>query len=110
MHMPQFADRANFEHNLKLAHAVADIAGKKGVTKAQIAMAWVKAQSGRNGMPVIIPIPGATTEERIAENMADVTLSEQDLEEIAKIQKENPILGDRYGGPFAQLMNGGEHM
>jgi len=72
----------------------------------QIAIAWIKAQSGKNGNPVMIPIPGATTEERIKENMKAVELSEEDMVEIQSILNRVIITGDRYGGPGAYLVNG----
>ena len=56
----------------------------------------MKAQSGKPGMPTIIPIPGATTEERIRENMVDVDLSESELKEIDELIKGVTIVGDRY--------------
>jgi pyridoxine 4-dehydrogenase len=65
-HLPKFQDDV-MAANLRVTHEVEKLAEKKGVTKAQVAIGWVKALSGSNGMPIIIPIPGATTEERVLE-------------------------------------------
>lgn len=103
--MPRFQPGA-FENNLKLVKEVEKVASKKGCTPGQVALAWVKAHSGKNGMPVIIPIPGATTDARIEENMKDVALMEEDLKELDDIVKRCTVQGDRYGGPLAKLMWG----
>jgi len=103
--MPRFQPGA-FESNLKLVHGVEEVAARKGCTPGQIAIAWVKAHSGKDGLPTIIPIPGATTEERIEENMKDVELSEEDTKQLDEVVKSCTVQGDRYGGPLAKLMWG----
>lgn len=87
-----------FDKNLELVRDLEKIGKKKGCTSGQVGIAWVKAQSGKKGQPTIIPIPGATTDERIKENMVDVSLSEEDLSEIDSILKRTVIHGGRYGG------------
>ena len=69
---------------------------KKGTTPAAIAIGWVLAQSGRKGMPTIIPIPGATTSARIKENMKPAELSEEELASIAEFLKTFTPAGTRY--------------
>lgn len=104
-HLPKFQDDV-MAGNMKITHEVEKLAEKKGVTKAQIAIGWVRALSGRNGMPTIIPIPGATTEERVLENGKEVDLTEGEMDELAKVVKENKVIGARYGGQVAALMEG----
>ena len=104
-HFPRFQPEA-FEQNLGLVREVDRLAEKKGCTPAQFALAWVKQLSGREGMPVIIPIPGATTEKRVMENMKEVRLDDSDWDEIDAILKKTTVVGDRYGGPAAAMMNG----
>ncbi|KAL2857334.1 NADP-dependent oxidoreductase domain-containing protein [Aspergillus pseudoustus] len=70
-HLSRFKREA-FENNAKLAEAVRAVAKRKGVTVPQVAMPWVSAQGA-------IPIPGATTEERVRENCTRVELDEMDL-------------------------------
>jgi len=96
----------NFGKNVEMVTELEKLAKKKGCTPAQLALAWVKQLSGKKGMPVIIPIPGATTEKRVIENMKDVELNADDLSEIDAILKKSPVIGDRYGPPYAHLMNG----
>ncbi|TKA78364.1 hypothetical protein B0A49_00697 [Cryomyces minteri] len=95
-----------FDENLKLVKELEKLASKKGCTPGQIAIAWVKAQSGKNGMPVIIPIPGASAEERVLENMVDVELSEGDMAEIDRILKNATVIGGRYPEAHAHILNG----
>src|SRR3954468_22859819 len=59
-HNPRFQGE-NFARNLDLVDRVREIADEKGVTAAQLALAWVMAQSGRGGHPTVVPIPGTTT-------------------------------------------------
>lgn len=84
-----------FDENLKLVREVEKLASRKGLTPAQIALGWVLAQGRKNGLD-IIPIPGATTFERIKENMSPPQLSNEDLELITEIMDKFPVVGDRY--------------
>ena len=104
-HFPRFQPDV-FGQNLEIVTELEKVAKKKGCTPAQLALAWVKHLSGKEGMPVIIPIPGATTEKRVLENMKDIDLDAGDLKEIDAILEKAPVLGDRYGGPLAKLMDG----
>ena len=101
-HLPRFSEE-NFPKNLDLIHQLEKLAKRKGCTPGQIGVAWVKAQSERDGNPVIIPIPGATTVERVKENLVDVDLSENDLKEIDSILASTEIHGERYHGPTNAL-------
>jgi pyridoxine 4-dehydrogenase len=85
-----------FDENLKLLHAVEDMAKQKGVTTAQIAIGWVLHHNGKPGMPEFIPIPGATTSARIEENMKPAQLSEEDFKALDEILKKFPVVGGRY--------------
>lgn len=96
-HLPRFQP-AVFDQNFKLVEAVEMLAKRKGVTVVQIAMAWVRLQGA-------IPIPSSTKVERLVENCTDVSLSENDLEEIQKILDAFPISGERYGGNNEKLLN-----
>ena len=102
---PRFQPGA-FEKNMQVVKKVEQLAEAKGCSPAQFALTWIKQLSGRKGMPTIIPIPGATTENRVMDNMKDVHLEEDDMSQIDAVLKEATIVGDRYGGPLASLMNG----
>ncbi|KAI2635166.1 aldo/keto reductase [Xylaria nigripes] len=93
---PRFMPGGAFEHNIKLVYKVEEMAKKKGCTPAQLAISWVRALNGRPGMPVIIPIPGATTAERVRENAKEVELTEEDMAEIDEILENFTPLGRRY--------------
>jgi aryl-alcohol dehydrogenase-like predicted oxidoreductase len=89
-HGPRFTGE-NLDANLKLAAKVAQIAERKGVTPAQLALAWVLAQ-GED----IVPIPGTKRRKYLEENAAavDVELTPDDL---AQIEAElPPVSGARY--------------
>ena len=95
-----------FSKNLELVTELEKVAKKKGCKPGQLAMAWVKSFDGKPGMPTVIPIPGATTEERVVENSKDVTLTKEDLEEIDGILSKTVVIGDRYPGALNALCNG----
>jgi aryl-alcohol dehydrogenase-like predicted oxidoreductase len=87
---PRFTG-ANLEQNLKLAAKVQEIASVKGVTPAQLALAWVLAQGDD-----VVPIPGTKRRAYLEENAvaADLELSEEDL---SRIDAELPeAAGARY--------------
>ncbi|TEY40914.1 hypothetical protein BOTCAL_0414g00130 [Botryotinia calthae] len=86
----------HFENNKKLLDAVKKIAEQKKCTPAQIAINWLKTISKKDGNPEIIPIPGATTVDRITENTKEVSLSADDLAELDSILKQFPGSGHRY--------------
>jgi aryl-alcohol dehydrogenase-like predicted oxidoreductase len=87
---PRFTGE-NLEANLKLAAKVAEIAEEKGITAAQLAIAWVLAQGEE-----IVPIPGTKRRTYLEDNAgaADVELTAEDL---ARIEAElPPVAGERY--------------
>ena len=83
----------NFSQNLKIVTAVKDMAGKKGVTPAQLALAWLLAR-GEN----IVPIPGTRKISRLEENLAavEITLDNSDVETLNQIAPIGVTAGDRY--------------
>lgn len=94
-HMPRFQPGA-FEINLQLADQVKALAEKKGCTPAQLALGWVTSLQRRPGMPVIIPIPGATTKERVEENSVVVELTDEEMAEIDATLAKFEVVGERY--------------
>ena len=91
-HNPRFQGE-NFQMNLHLVDEVKRLAGEKGVTPAQLALAWVLEQGDD-----IVPIPGTTSAEHLEENAAalDVTFSDRELERIDEIAPQGAAAGDRY--------------
>jgi aryl-alcohol dehydrogenase-like predicted oxidoreductase len=81
----------NLEANMRIVAKLREIADEKGITPAQLALAWVLAQGDD-----IVPIPGTKRRKYLEENAAasDVELTEEDL---ARIDDELPeVSGDRY--------------
>jgi pyridoxine 4-dehydrogenase len=85
----------NFEHNSQFLHIIERIAERKGVTPAQVAIKWVLTVGDH-----VIPIPGATTVERVKENTgaANVDLTDDELQELNRFTEETEVRGQRYGG------------
>jgi pyridoxine 4-dehydrogenase len=79
----------NFEKNVELAESVEKVAKKKGVTSAQVAIAWVQQQG-------VLPIPGSTKVERVLENTKYVELTQAETEELEKALSKATVSGHRY--------------
>jgi aryl-alcohol dehydrogenase-like predicted oxidoreductase len=90
--VPRFSE-ANRKANGDLVEVLGGIAQGKGVTRAQIALAWLLAQK-----PWIVPIPGTTKLHRLEENLgaAAVDLSDDDKHKIADALASVQVEGDRY--------------
>jgi aryl-alcohol dehydrogenase-like predicted oxidoreductase len=88
---PRFTEEAIAE-NLKFVEIVDQLAKTKGVTKAQIALAWILSQNDK-----ITTIPGTRKVHRLQENLGalDVELTEADLDLITKNLPAETI-GARY--------------
>ncbi len=90
--VPRFGSEA-LEQNQALVEALQTLAAAKGVTPAQIALAWLLAQK-----PWIAPIPGTTKLHRLEENLgaADIELTAGDLTQIETAVSQVTVQGDRY--------------
>jgi aryl-alcohol dehydrogenase-like predicted oxidoreductase len=90
--VPRF-NKENRKANQDLVNLLGEIAEQKGVTKAQIAIAWVLAQK-----PWIVPIPGTTKLQHLESDIeaADINLSSSDLNQIEKALSKIEIQGARY--------------
>lgn len=91
----------NFQKNLDVVAEVQRLAAVKGCTPAQLALAWLLAQGDD-----IVPIPGSTRAERVAENAGavGVTLSAAELAALDALAPR--ITGDRYMAGGMKLVNG----
>ena len=83
----------NFDRNLELVERVREIAEEKGVTPAQLALAWVLRQGDD-----IVPIPGTKRARYLEENAkaAEVELSDEDLARIEDAFPKGATSGERY--------------
>ncbi|KAA0889883.1 aldo/keto reductase [Oryzomonas rubra] len=90
--IPRFAPEAR-KANQAMVDLLTEIAGRKRATPAQVALAWLLAQS-----PWIVPIPGTTKLNRLKENIgaADIELTKDDLQEIENASSKITIHGARY--------------
>ncbi|MGZ4234453.1 MAG: aldo/keto reductase [Solirubrobacteraceae bacterium] len=91
-HAPRFQGE-NLEHNLQLVEALRAVADAKGVSVAQVAIAWVLSQ-GED----IVPLIGARRRDRLTEALGalELDLSEQDLARIAQAVPPDAAAGTRY--------------
>lgn len=83
----------NFAKNLALVDRVSQMAESRGVTAAQLALAWVLAQ-GED----IVPIPGTKRRSYLEQNVesVNVTLSPKDLALIDEVAPKGAAAGERY--------------
>jgi aryl-alcohol dehydrogenase-like predicted oxidoreductase len=83
----------NFERNMEIVKRVAEIAEEKGVTPAQLALAWVHHQ-GED----VVPIPGTKRRKYLEENVAatEIELTEDDLRRLDEAAPPGVTAGDRY--------------
>ncbi len=96
-HSPRF-QAENLDANLALVEALRAVADAKGVTVAQIAIAWVAARD-----PLIIPLVGARRRDQLAEALGaeQISLSPVDLAAIDLAVPKGAASGDRY--PAVQM-------
>lgn len=99
--VPRFA-QDNRKANAALVQVLGGIASDHGVSRAQIAIAWLLAQKSW-----IVPIPGTTKIHRLEENIAaaQVALSASDLARIKAALAAIRIVGDRYPPHLQQRVN-----
>ena len=89
---PRFAGD-NFQKNLDLVKRIEELARRRGVTPAQLAIAWVLSRGDD-----IVPIPGSRRIEHLEENVAAtlVTLSAEELAQLDDAAPKGAAVGDRY--------------
>jgi aryl-alcohol dehydrogenase-like predicted oxidoreductase len=83
----------NFARNLALVASIEAIAKDKGVTPAQLALAWVLARGND-----IVPIPGSKSIAHLEENIAatEIALTAEELARIDEVAPKGVASGDRY--------------
>ena len=82
----------NVEKNQPLLDLLHEVAEKKGITPAQISLAWMLKK-----YPHVVPIPGMRKDERVVENLgaADVVLSDEEFSNIETELNKITIYGNR---------------
>jgi len=92
----------NFSKNLELVDRITQIAESKGVSAAQLALAWVAVQGDD-----IVPIPGTTKRANLEQNVAAIQI-DFTTEELARIDEVAPkgvAAGTRYPEQTMQMVN-----
>lgn len=89
---PRFSNE-NIVHNNRMSEQIKVMAKGKGVTPAQLSLAWVLHQ-GEN----VVPIPGTKTIARVIENIAasQIVLSADELKLLDEIAPVGSVKGERY--------------
>ena len=92
-HNPRFMGE-NFQKNLRVVEAIEALAAEKGVSTAQLALAWVLSQ----GPEDFAPIPGTKRVRYLQENLGalDVTLTPEELARIDEVAPVGVAAGERY--------------
>jgi aryl-alcohol dehydrogenase-like predicted oxidoreductase len=104
-HSPRFQD-GNVDKNLALVAALRTLADARGVSVAQIAIAWVAAQGGD-----IVPLIGARRREHLDEALGalTVTLSRDDLAAIERAVPKGAAAGERYAAAQMAHLDSEQH-
>jgi aryl-alcohol dehydrogenase-like predicted oxidoreductase len=99
---PRFAGDA-YDQNLQLVANLEAIAERKGVTVAQLSLAWVLSR-GQD----VVPIPGTKRRKWLRENIgaSDVTLSADDCAALEAAVPRGAVAGDRYHATGMKTING----
>lgn len=98
--VPRF-QAENIKANQALVDIIRRFAADRGVTPAQVALAWLLAKH-----PSIVPIPGTTKVDRLIENLgaATLALSTDDVETLEAASSQVRIAGDRYSAAQAAMV------
>ena len=88
--------------NWVMVETLAEFGNQRGLTPAQVALAWMLAQK-----PWIVPIPGTTKLAHLQENLwsADYEFTPDELKKLTGDVSRIKIVGDRYTGVQAQQTN-----
>ena len=99
--LPRFQP-GNVDRNLALVEALGAFAKTKGVTVAQVAIAWVFGRGAD-----IVPLVGARRRDRLTEALGalDLVLSKEDLAQIDRAVSTNAVVGDRYDAHQMKILD-----
>jgi pyridoxine 4-dehydrogenase len=100
-HFPRFQGE-NLLHNQQLISRLQEIATKKGINVAQLALAWVLSEGKE-----IIPLVGARHRQQLKDALETLPIS-LSPDEIAAIERAVPlgsVAGDRYGAEQMAILD-----
>lgn len=100
-HSPRF-NAENIDHNLALVEALRQVAERKGVSVAQIAIAWALSRGSD-----IVPLIGARRRERLSEALGalEFDLTADDLAAIERAVPAGAAAGERYAAPQMAMLD-----
>jgi aryl-alcohol dehydrogenase-like predicted oxidoreductase len=100
-HQPRFNGEA-YQANLALLANLEAVAEAKGVTVAQLALAWVLSRG-----PDVVPIPGTKRRKWLRENIAadEIELSDEDVVALEAAIPREAVAGDRYVAAAMRNLN-----
>jgi len=90
--LPRFKEEA-VATNRRIADVISEMAARKGCSSAQLSLAWLLSKG-----PDIVPIPGTTQLRYLEDNVgaADISLSEEEQQQLEKATAKLPVIGERY--------------
>jgi aryl-alcohol dehydrogenase-like predicted oxidoreductase len=91
-HLPRFAGD-NLAKNQSLVDTLAQLAKRRGVTPAQLCIAWARAK-----WPFIVPLVGARTRAQLADALGAMSLelSADDIKSLEQALPSTAVAGSRY--------------
>jgi aryl-alcohol dehydrogenase-like predicted oxidoreductase len=83
----------NLERNLELVKSIEEMASARGITPAQVALAWLLSRGDD-----VVPIPGTKQQRYLEQNVAavDISLAPEDLERLGDVFRPGATAGERY--------------
>jgi aryl-alcohol dehydrogenase-like predicted oxidoreductase len=96
----------NLQRNLNLVARVEELAKEKGCTPAQLALAWVLAQTKAQELS-IVPIPGTKRRKYLEQNVValDVNLTSEELRQLDEVASHGAVAGQRYPEAMMHMIN-----
>ncbi|KIK56438.1 hypothetical protein GYMLUDRAFT_99239 [Collybiopsis luxurians FD-317 M1] len=90
----------HFKSNLAIVDGLNAVASKKGISTAQLCIAWVASLG-----PTMIPLAGSSKITRTLENLKGgyVNLTKEEMDGVEKVLAANPVAGERYYGKDLDL-------
>jgi aryl-alcohol dehydrogenase-like predicted oxidoreductase len=92
-HLPRFTGE-NARQNAQIVDELANMATARGLTPAQLAIAWVMAKGAH-----IVPVIGARKKRQLSDSLAaaKIRLSPEDVARIEAVISPETVAGSRYG-------------
>jgi aryl-alcohol dehydrogenase-like predicted oxidoreductase len=100
-HLPRFTGD-NRVQNQQLVDALHEVAAARGVSPAQLAIAWARAKK-----PYVIPTVGARTRKQLDDALGAlaITLTPAEIAELETVVPANAVAGTRYAEPLMQHLD-----